>query len=191
MLRKALAFVIALASCSSDGPLPLFIVGPLAPPTPASSTCVFQADLNGPFLLKGLMDSKLTTEYSAVLLLGNTSLVQAPRRIDVEALLTVDTATIIDTESDGTTELDRFTEDLGGFVEPPSGGSPGLGTVAVKLVSSRALRQSRGHAHPRPREGRRPAVRRDAHGVGLRDVPDRRVRGVPRDVPRERVRRRT
>ena len=144
MLRKALALVITLASCGDAGDLPLVIMGPLAPPTPESSVCLFEANANGPFLSKGLMDSTLTTEYSGVLLLGNTSLVGAPARIDIEAILIVDTTTVIDTESDGTTELVRFTEDLSGMVQPPSGGSPGLGTVTVKLASSRALQNLAG-----------------------------------------------
>jgi hypothetical protein len=75
-----------------------------------------------------------------VLLLGNQSLARGPSsRIDIEDDLIVDHASVVDFEADGTTEIDRFTNDVSAFVLPPAVGSLGLGTLNLELVSSHAL----------------------------------------------------
>jgi len=146
MKGRVLASIVTLVSCTSGDPS-LLVLGVLAPPTPsASMCCLFSADVNGPFLDLGTVDTTLASDYSAVILLGNESLTHGSTssRLDLEDALVVEQATVIDFEADGTTEIDRFTEEAVALVSPPSAGSLGLGTVSLELVSSHALHAAKG-----------------------------------------------
>jgi hypothetical protein len=144
MREKAFVSVVGLVACAQEEQ-PLLVAGVLAPPTPSASTCLFLADSNGPFLGVGVVDTTLASGYTAVLLIENESLPRSPApRFGLEDVI-VDHASVVDFDADGTTELDRFTSAVDGFVLPASNGSPGLGTVSVQLVSAHAIQAAAGH----------------------------------------------
>jgi hypothetical protein len=143
--------VAASASSCVENNASLLIIGVLAPPVTvqAGSACVYTSTITGPYLSNGTMDVAFEEEYVPVLLLGNQLVPrgdQANYRIETNAI-TIQGAIVRVTDSGGS-ELDNYTVPGIAFLEPSSGGTPGLSTFSTTLVSPKAadaVRQSLGN----------------------------------------------
>jgi hypothetical protein len=135
--------VIVAASASScvanDGSI--LIIGILAPPTSsgtgATAVCTYTADIMGPFLSFGTVDFAFTRQYIPELLLGNQLVPQANGSIDRLETdnINIEGAIVTVTDEGTGEQLDNYTVLGAGFLQPSSGGEPGIGTYATTMVS--------------------------------------------------------
>ena len=150
MLRKAIGVlvgggivIVSAGSCVRND-ASLIIMGMLAPPVSASSgstsSCLYQAVITGPFISTGVMDLAFTQEYEPVLLLGNQLVPQGNAALDkIETNnINVQGAVVSITDASGASVGASYTAPASAFLQPSSGGTPGLATLAVPLISPQA-----------------------------------------------------
>jgi hypothetical protein len=145
-IAGALLVTTSVSSCVVND-ASIVILGLMAPPTTSSSgssACVYQATITGPFENSGVMDVAFAEGYTPVLLLGNQLVAQGNGSLDrIETNnINIEGAVVTVTDSGGAT-LDSYTVFSAGFLLPSSGGTPGLDTYAVTIVSPKAADAAR------------------------------------------------
>jgi len=131
----ALGVAVGMGPGCADNNSSIFVRSALAVPT---DTCTVSADSSSTVISRGTLDTAFTTEYHAVLLVGN----QLVRRGNTATLRT-ETSRVTFYEADvrvvdGATnnELTAFSVPITGFVDPGSGTEPGYGLASVVLIDS-------------------------------------------------------
>jgi hypothetical protein len=155
VLGIAIGGFLAAASTSScvANNASLVVLGVLTPPqssggTGGAAVCLYTPNIIGPYLSFGTMDVAFTEEYVPTLLVGNNLVPvgnPALDRIETNNII-IQGAIVRVTDATGST-LDNYTAPGDGYVQPSSGGTPGLATFATTLVSPKAadaVRQSFG-----------------------------------------------
>ena len=153
ILGVAIGGFLAAASTSScvANNASLVVLGVLTPPqsSGSASVCLYTPNLVGPYLSFGTMDVAFAEEYVPTLLLGNQLVPvgnPALDRIETNNII-IQGAIVRVTDATGAT-LDNYTAPGDGFIQPASGGTPGLSTFSTTLVSPKAadaVRQSLGN----------------------------------------------
>jgi hypothetical protein len=154
ILGAAIGGLLAAASVSScvANDASLVVLGVLTPPqssgSSGASVCLYTPNIVGPYLSFGTMDVAFAEEYVPTLLVGNQLVPEGnPSQFRIETNnINLQGAIVRVTDATGA-QLDNYTAPALGFVQPSSGGTPGLSTIAVTLVSPKAadaVRQSLG-----------------------------------------------
>ena len=130
----ALAAITASACADNDGSV--FVVGVLAPPSPAANgTCTYQNTPTGPFVFRGHMDVGLATSYTPIVLLGNQLVPRGnAQESRVETNRVQIQGSVVRVTDAAGTELRSFTVPASGFIEVASGTTPGYGPAATTLI---------------------------------------------------------
>jgi hypothetical protein len=146
-IAGAIVVVASGSSCVAND-ASIVILGILAPPTSSSTgssaTCVYQATITGPFINFGSIDVAFAEQYAPALLLGNQLVAQGNASLDrIETdNINVDGAVVTVTDAGGAT-LDSYTVNSAAFLQPSSGGTPGLAVYIVPIVSPAAADKAR------------------------------------------------
>lgn len=127
--------VLAAASCA-DNDSTLFIKGSMLS---VGNECIFEAEGDAPLLPSGVMDVAYASTYVMPLLIGNQLIARGDAdKLRTETARVVIRGAVVNVLSaDGSTSLDSFSTNAGGFVDPASGTDPGWGIAFVNAISSK------------------------------------------------------
>ena len=148
MRRKVIGIIagaglvgVTVTSCVRND-ASLIIMGILAPPVSASSgstsQCVYQPVITGPYISTGVMDLAFTQTYEPALLLGNQLVPAGNASLDrIETNnINVQGAVVTVTDASGASIGPSYTAPASAFLQPSSGGTPGLGVLIVPIISA-------------------------------------------------------
>ena len=140
----SLGLMIGLASCLSlagcaDNDSSLFIKGVLVPEEGDGGGCRFTPEGDATLLLSGILDFSIRGTYAMPLLLGNQLIPRgdADKLRTETARIVIRGAVVTVLEAGSNEELDSFTTNASGFVDPASGSNPGWGLSIVHAIPSR------------------------------------------------------
>ena len=139
LLGGAMTAAASFPGCVHDNST-IFVADVLAPQyVTAGMACTFTADPTQPVLAEGTLDVGLTSEYSAVFLVGNQIVPRGdPTQPHTEtSYVSVEGAVVTVTDSSGA-QLDSFTTMAAGTIPPSSGTTPGFASLSVTIVDSAA-----------------------------------------------------
>jgi hypothetical protein len=121
-----------LLSGCGDNESVLFIQGVIMPEPP---DCTFSPSASGTMLMSGMVDVSLTKSYQAVLLVGSQITRQGSRdQLRTETSRVSILGAEVHVLDDGNSEVESYTVNASGQIEPSSGQEPGYGVVSTVLL---------------------------------------------------------
>ena len=124
--------------CTVDQESQLFIRAVLAPQAP---DCQVQADTSSVSQGLGIIDTAISTEYKAWLLVGNQLVTRGSQdQVRTEtSRISFKSAEVHVTQASSGAELGAYSVPVTGFVDPSSGTEPGYGVVLLPLIDRSSL----------------------------------------------------
>ena len=146
--RTVLGFcgvAMALSACA-DNETSLFVEGILLGDPPE---CEYRADPGSARLFSGIMDVSFTTEYQAVLLVGNRQIPRGSKeQLRTETMgVQVRGAEVRLSDSEGR-PVDEYSVPSSGYVAPTTAEAPGYGASVVALIAADTGRDLRAELEP-------------------------------------------
>jgi hypothetical protein len=127
----------AVPACVHDDST-IFVSDVLAPQyVTAGMACSFTADPTQPIIASGVLDVGLTSNYTAVFLVGNQIVPRGdPNQPQTEtSFVTLEGAVVRIVDSNGT-QLNTYTQPTAATIPPSSGTTPGYVSVALTIIDS-------------------------------------------------------